>query len=267
MDTQLKNEVFLIYIAFFITLVLGAIPIVSEYAGWALVLQLFYVVMRRMSIHDSLFKSHATNYIIGVGVGLLMFGLINIQLRLIFNVAINGIASLFNGTMTASSVFYVPLIGVEAIFGFFTPIFMIARGLYLIAGNRPAFSWSREIKPENNSARTTKLDNYSPMNSVRSWLVSAVLPNGKVLQFKIPADGSSRIIGRSNDSADLVVDDTSVSRRHARIEARDGFLWLSDLGSLNKTYVGGNEVGPHSVRLKLSDQIRLGEVKLTVSAV
>lgn len=51
--------------------------------------------------------------------------------------------------------------------------------------------------------------------------------------------GSVVTIGR-DDSADIVVDNRNVSRRHAHVQVRDDGQWLlSDLGSSQGTYVYG----------------------------
>ncbi|HET8854824.1 MAG TPA: FHA domain-containing protein [Salinimicrobium sp.] len=48
-------------------------------------------------------------------------------------------------------------------------------------------------------------------------------------------------IGRLQDN-DLVIDDPTVSRRHARITYEGNEFWITDLGSKNKTYLNGKEI-------------------------
>jgi diguanylate cyclase (GGDEF)-like protein len=63
-------------------------------------------------------------------------------------------------------------------------------------------------------------------------------------------------IGRAAD-ADLAVDETGVSRRHARISlAPAGGFYVEDLGSRNGTFVGGGRVGV--ALLKEGDLLQLG---------
>jgi len=66
------------------------------------------------------------------------------------------------------------------------------------------------------------------------------------------------VVGREPDSAQLVLDDRSVSARHARIEIdpRDGKYVILDLGSRNGTYVNGDAITAHS--LQQGDKIYLG---------
>ena len=62
-------------------------------------------------------------------------------------------------------------------------------------------------------------------------------------------------IGRAPD-CDVVVNDASVSRRHAEIRWHDGAWHLHDLGSRNGTYVDGEKV--QDTRLPISCIVKLG---------
>ena len=66
-------------------------------------------------------------------------------------------------------------------------------------------------------------------------------------------------IGRSQGS-DLVLPSTSVSRRHAAIEWRDGRYFVHDLLSQNGTYVNGRRVTCRPLRD--GDLVRIGEFEL-----
>jgi pSer/pThr/pTyr-binding forkhead associated (FHA) protein len=66
-------------------------------------------------------------------------------------------------------------------------------------------------------------------------------------------------LGRSM-SAEVEIDDRSVSRRHALIVLRDGQAVLLDDGSLNGTYLNGERVD-HAV-LADGDEIALGEARV-----
>lgn len=54
-------------------------------------------------------------------------------------------------------------------------------------------------------------------------------------------NAGSVILGRSSD-ADILVDDTGVSRRHLEIRTRNGIIHAVDLGSTNGSYVNGQRV-------------------------
>ncbi len=69
------------------------------------------------------------------------------------------------------------------------------------------------------------------------------------------------IIGRAVD-ASLVVEDTGVSRRHARVARNsDGGFYVEDLGSTNGTFVGSKRVGISLLRggetIQLGPQLRI----------
>ena len=76
--------------------------------------------------------------------------------------------------------------------------------------------------------------------------------------------GLSRHIGRGPE-CELVLHDSRVSRRHARLAGRDGVLVLTDLGSTNGTMVNGHRVT--EVVLGAGDRIELGETSLVVRVV
>ena len=80
---------------------------------------------------------------------------------------------------------------------------------------------------------------------------------------RIPTGGSPIRIGRAPE-CELVLRDNRVSRRHARLAARDGVLVLTDLGSTNGTLVNGHRV--REVALGAGDRIQIGECSLVIEA-
>jgi pSer/pThr/pTyr-binding forkhead associated (FHA) protein len=77
-----------------------------------------------------------------------------------------------------------------------------------------------------------------------------------------PVDGEL-ILGREQGSADLVIDDPGVSRRHARVLPDDDGVIVEDLGSSNGTFVNGKRIsGP--VELAADDQVQLGATVLSI---
>lgn len=80
---------------------------------------------------------------------------------------------------------------------------------------------------------------------------------------KIAVSGAPIRIGRAPE-CELVLKDSRVSRRHARLHARDGVLVLTDLGSTNGTRVNGHRVT--ELVLGAGDRIQIGETSLVVEA-
>jgi hypothetical protein len=69
------------------------------------------------------------------------------------------------------------------------------------------------------------------------------------------------LIGRS-DGCDLRLDDTTVSRRHARMFFRDGAWVVQDLGSKNGTWLNGRQV--IRARVRPGDMIGFAERRFRV---
>jgi adenylate cyclase len=70
-------------------------------------------------------------------------------------------------------------------------------------------------------------------------------------------------IGRTEGN-DLVLNHPSVSRKHARLEARDGHWWIVDLKSTNGVKVNGNLITESQIAA--GDKILVGSVQLDVKA-
>ena len=79
--------------------------------------------------------------------------------------------------------------------------------------------------------------------------------------FTIAKSGAT--LGRGEDNT-IRLDDLSVSRRHARIAYRQGAYWLSDLGSMGGTWVGGTRLDA-THRIASDEVIDVGHYRLTVS--
>lgn len=70
-------------------------------------------------------------------------------------------------------------------------------------------------------------------------------------------------VGRDTGSA-IFLDDITVSRRHAIIQRRDDGWFVIDSGSLNGTYVNGEQVD--ETKLATGDELQIGKFKLTFFA-
>jgi putative nucleotidyltransferase with HDIG domain len=67
-------------------------------------------------------------------------------------------------------------------------------------------------------------------------------------------------------SLEIVLDDSSVSRRHAEVRATDGGWRLRDLGSTNGTYLNGTRLGTGDWPVRQHDIIRCGNVQLVIES-
>ena len=85
-------------------------------------------------------------------------------------------------------------------------------------------------------------------------------PDGEAREF--PIDLPSLVVGRA-DGNGIVIDDLSISRRHARLIIESGRLMVEDLGSAAGTFVGGHRIDPHTSNLVETEQpIRFGDVEV-----
>lgn len=77
-------------------------------------------------------------------------------------------------------------------------------------------------------------------------------------------DQDATTVGRSTEG-DVFLDDVTVSRKHAIFERRTGGAWfVRDVGSLNGTYVNGEQVD--ETKLASGDEVQIGRFKVTFFA-
>ena len=90
-------------------------------------------------------------------------------------------------------------------------------------------------------------------------------------EFAFAGQEEEVVIGRSV-SCSLRLDDSAVSRRHCLLDVGGEWAWVRDLGSLNGTFVNGQDIGRHLrdaetgapaaggfKRLRDGDELRLGD--------
>jgi len=71
------------------------------------------------------------------------------------------------------------------------------------------------------------------------------------------------VLGREQGSADLVLNDPGISRRHAAVRSGGGQITVEDLGSSNGTFVNGQRISGE-VELADGDEVQLGAVVFSV---
>src|SRR4029077_1836719 len=82
------------------------------------------------------------------------------------------------------------------------------------------------------------------------------------MKQSLPLTDGEHIAGRGAESL-LVIDGTTVSRRHARITIANGAATIEDLDSTNGTYVNGTRISAPT-RLTPGDEFALGSEVLRV---
>ena len=94
------------------------------------------------------------------------------------------------------------------------------------------------------------------------WTV--MLQDRPIKTFAID-EGGRVTIGRGTE-ADVVIDNTAISRVHAAIELLNGVYFVSDLKSLNGTMVNGVKIS-EMVAVSRNDTIEIGKFSLVPAAV
>lgn len=86
-----------------------------------------------------------------------------------------------------------------------------------------------------------------------------VVKRGSTAGSRYLVNDDRTTIGRHPDS-DIFLDDVTVSRRHAEVRREGEAVFLSDVGSLNGTYLNRNRIDSGSLRS--GDEVQIGKFKL-----
>jgi pSer/pThr/pTyr-binding forkhead associated (FHA) protein len=106
-----------------------------------------------------------------------------------------------------------------------------------------------------------------PLNSADAAAVDALPPGSALLVVQRGPSAGSRFLldtdvvtaGRHPDS-DIFLDDVTVSRRHVQFRRRPDGFHVSDVGSLNGTYVNRDRID--DVLLQGGDEVQIGKFRL-----
>lgn len=115
-------------------------------------------------------------------------------------------------------------------------------------------------KNDEYSGKTVYIENVAEETDTRRRIYDA---DGKMLCL---LKQDSLVIGKKPDEADMIIDNSTISRIHARIYYADGEYILEDLNSTNGTFKNGLRLKPYEKRkLLVGDEIKLGSVALMYS--
>src|SRR5690348_5213246 len=89
------------------------------------------------------------------------------------------------------------------------------------------------------------------------------LHDGRLAGERFEVATGTFVLGRSS-RCDLLVNDPTISRRHAKIAVAEGSMTVTDLGSMNGTYLDEKQVREASVVAE-GQRLRFGSVSFLVS--
>ena len=119
---------------------------------------------------------------------------------------------------------------------------------------------SNDTGPDAEEERTVLLDE----NCYREQRILRGRIRGR--QREIDLSAFPFIIGKNREQSDYVIEDNSISRIHARFTERDGSVFITDLNSLNGTFLNGIRLIPQEMRmLEAGDEVTMGRLNFTYS--
>ncbi|WP_444931451.1 FHA domain-containing protein [Microbulbifer sp. SSSA002] len=109
--------------------------------------------------------------------------------------------------------------------------------------------------------KVTKLKSDSAKAASGKGVAWALRANHRAIAGKVFPLRESSVIGRS-DECDITFSLSHLSRRHARLEVREGLLFVIDLGSANGTFVNNKRVS--ETRVRRGDELRFDTLSFSV---
>jgi hypothetical protein len=98
-----------------------------------------------------------------------------------------------------------------------------------------------------------------PREDLEAGRAVLVIKKGPDAGMSFTMDRETITIGRHPES-DIFLDDITVSRRHAEIKRSGGSYTITDMGSLNGTYLNRERI--ESCPLKNGDEIQIGKYRM-----
>lgn len=117
-----------------------------------------------------------------------------------------------------------------------------------------------KVEAEDEDEDVTQFFDVSTPKEVHfiKWTEDGVEYNKEIKTFPL-------LIGKKKEETDCVINDVSISRKHASLDERFGKLYLKDCKSTNGVYVNGSRIKPEEeVEITQKDEIYFGKVPVTV---
>ncbi len=123
----------------------------------------------------------------------------------------------------------------------------------------PASDTTISFVPEDSSGDPADEEISVPSDELSDGTGVLVVKRGPDAGARYVLTGEVTRVGRHPDS-EIFLDDVTVSRRHAEFMREAGRYVVSDVGSLNGTYVNRERI--ETVTLKSGDEVQVGKFKL-----
>lgn len=127
---------------------------------------------------------------------------------------------------------------------------------------------TQQLFSEEDGAEGTSFGNLSSLIfTVRSFEEKPLRVNLEEFQeVIIGRTGPDSVIMPDVDLTEYTAKDLGVSRVHSTLKRKDSVVTISDMGSVNHTYLNGERIFPQEIRvLRDGDEIRLGRLVMRVS--
>ena len=116
---------------------------------------------------------------------------------------------------------------------------------------------------ESESDATLSAQDQATVDALRQGTALLVVLRGPNAGARFLLDADEVSTGR-HPSADIFLDDVTVSRKHATFRREGGVFMVRDVGSLNGTYVNRERID--GAALKTRDEVQIGKFRLVFYA-
>lgn len=140
---------------------------------------------------------------------------------------------------------------------------IIALSAFVIVLNRSQALKAGHPQLPSGSGTSTAIPPSSTFKT--GWRLEGVTHEGGKLLFNISARDGRLYIGREHLQCDLVIEDASVSKRHAALEVEDGKLFVRDLASTNGTTIDGTKLANGRKQIAAGSILAFGKTRLRLN--